>query len=339
MVFLMFVMASSLQRDAWSPNDSVLALDSVIRAVKHVTELPHLSPERARQSVQVVQSVSRDIEDVERGTLTKTQARGKVGAAIKTLEMFEKQSTVTAMAAQPNSSRLQENVIENQTQLNDSRTSVKLLNIEHVLVEKKKILQALISQKAVVDHKGRLSPEELAMRESRANRLDALSKQLQGDSRVSEQEMKRTLVWLDAEQQNVSSSLNDLEVAKAITTNQFDIVAKLESTPETPDTNQSSNATAATQGRNSSNQTSTSYNRTNQTSSPRSVISAVMDMFKKTARRNYQKLVDFKKLELKELQDAEASIKKRDVRGLQRVVSNMRAETKLLRTKSGTFIY
>lgn len=333
--FLLASLALVCADDAWSPQNGLQHLESLIESV-------HLAPEDVTQATQVIRDVSRDIEDMERTNMTGPQVRKRLGAAMSAMAAFEQR-----LASSPKTSStkrqvliLRHRITGQQEVLKKAQEELPLMKLQMQLLEKKIILENLIAEKAT----GEISPEELDERKALIARLNATASLLSDKENATqggqkkEQQIQETLTWLHASVQNATKSVEQMEEVERLTAAEFDLLDRTESsveeTQEALDEDQrTSNMTA-----NRSN-LSNSSNASNLTASPHQAILPKAKMYRKQALHQIGKAESIQRAELKELRDAEASIQKRDSHALKEVVNKMQTEVKFLQPSPKAFIY
>lgn len=333
--FLLATLALVFADDAWSPQGSLRHLESLIESVR-------LAPKDITQAAQVIQDVSRDIEDVERTNLTVLQVRERLGSAMSAMVAFEQR--LATLPKTSNTKRqalvLRHKVIGGQKALKKAQGELPLMKLEMQLLEKKVILESLIAEEATSG----ISPEELDERKALIARLNATAMLLSDKGNATqggqkkEQQIQETLMWLGDSVQNATNSIKQVEEVERFTAMEFDTLDQSElsskETKEAMDELHKTNNTTA----NRSNQSNSSY-ESNLTASTHQAILSKAKIYRKQAWHQFERIEAIKRGELKELRDAEASIRKRDPHAIQELVSKMRAEVKFLQPTPKAFIY
>jgi len=313
--------------DVWGPEDSIKALDAAAHAIGVIAKLPGLSQVQKERALQASADVKTVIEVAEGGgNLTKAQAREKIHTAMQELSGLSgslKAFMANATALQGERAKLEHELALKKDALNSKMAELakdekmlKLVKMQKELMEKKELLQALMNQKAAAQS-GRDAAQEQAQQ---AAMVKSLLKTVQGlkgtKAHDNAQDVSaglpapfaRILTDLQTRERNVSAALTRMEAQER------ESEASLEATlrKQVPVRGKDD---AVTKGR------------------------SVLKMLKAQERRKYHKARAMKLATLKELKDAEQSIRQHDVAGLQRVLARMESEGKALEAKTGAFLH
>lgn len=312
LAFLLVSIASGFDDSTWGPSDSVHALDAVITAVNQIVKNPHLSPDNLKKATKVAEDIKGDIEAVEGGKLTKSQAHDKVGAAIKELSSFEVDLSKPS-ATVDKISLLKKELADKEALLAKTENMMKLLKLKKQLAEKKLMLETLLDKQASAKNGQKADQEELAKTSSMVSSLVKMAKDLagkgQGKDEAAEKNgkqelpgpLKAVLTTLQSREKVLSEGLS-----KSVAEHQKGD-AELDS---------------AMQKEKSGSQRQTMVKR----------LRADVD-------HKFAKARALKQNELNELKEAESSLESRDINKLQKVLAKMQHETRALEAKSGNFLH
>jgi len=322
---LAMLVASALGESMWGPADSLPALDVVITAVDKVAATPGLTQEEATHARQVAALVKKDIEEVENNkTLTKAQAHEKVGEALKELTGLQsemeraRQVLKAADASMPkNITALKERMAEMQKELGDKKAAlakdesmIKLYNLQKELMEKKLKLQKLLDQR----NKGQDVKKQQA--EQGKQEAEMVKKVLSAANDVkvkgeSKDELPATLQAVLVNLKGRESKMAEEVEKDAAAENKYEGALDKE-LKELP---------------------------TKAKSAELAKGQHMLKAMKAEEKRKFRKAEASKKIELNEIKEAEASIEKRDLPGLKKIMGKMEAESKALQAKSGDFLH
>jgi len=306
---LLFGLASSLDEGTWGPSDSVHALDAVITAVDNIAKNPHLTPSSLAEAKHVAEDVKGDIEAVENGKLTKAQAHEKVGAAMKELTAFA--ANLTKVSSNLDRvSMLKKQLAEKKAELAKDENMLKIFKLKKELAEKKLMLQKLINQKASAENSHKADQEEVAKTSAMVKDLVAMAKNLRGANSTKElpAPLKAVLATVQARDHAVSDALAKMDAEEKKSEASLDAAMQKQMPTK-------GKGDALAKGQ------------------------SMLKLLKTQEHRQFAKARALKQIELKELKDAEASIEKGDIAGVQKVVIKMQQESQKLQAKTGNFLY
>lgn len=293
--------AVACAENTWGPADSVHALDGVIGAVERVVKLPNLTPAQLEEAKKMAADVKSSIEAVESGKLSKQQAHEKVGASLKELTAFEAELTKPS-AVEQRMAALTKQLAEKKDALAKAEKMMHLLNLKKKLMEKKLKLQKLLLAKDDAAKKDKSAAEEAA-------NMGQLVKEVRSaTAKWTESGTKTALAAVQAQEAAVSKGLASIDE----TQKKGDVMMEAALKGQLGGANKGD---ALAKGQ------------------------AMLKELKKQEHRKLAKVRAMKQLELKELKDVEAKIKRHDVAGLQQSLQNIEGQSKALQAKSGKFLY
>jgi len=322
------LVAGAVGESMWGPADSIPALDVVIQAVDKLAKTPGFTQEEATHARQVAVEVKKDIEEVENNkTLTKAQAHEKVGKALKELTglqsdmskarqvAMDKEAAADAMPS--NITAIKEKMAEMQKELADKKgalekdeSMIKLYNLQKELIEKKLKLQKLLDQRSkgqdVKAQQAEQGKQEAAMVKDVLSAASNVTVKSESKDELPAK-LQAVLVNLKGRESKLAE-----EVAKeAASENKYETALNKE-LKELP-----------------------SKAKTADLAKGQHMIKSLLAEEK----RKFRKAEASKKIELNEIKEAEATIEKRDLVGLKKVMSKMQTESKALQAKSGDFLH
>jgi len=302
-ILLLVAAASATAEDAWGPPDSVHALDAVIAAVNKIVTMPHLSPEQLAKAKVVAADVKSNIEAVEGGKLTKQEANKKISGSLRELTSFQSEmfpvSNVSNMESKL--ANLQKQLAAKKAGLAKAESMMKLLKLKKMLAEKRLQLQNLMDQK-------RASEAGRGNDAADATRTNQMVKKLMS--------MTKSLTAAKKD----SSAFNEaLAVVQAWKHEVSDGLARLES--------EEKKARASLRG------------ALGKGVSRETKMKGMLRQLEAEENHKFAKAEALKKIEMKNLKDAETNIQKHDVQGLQRALFKMAKESKALEARAGKFLH
>lgn len=312
------VLASGLAACAavtqYDPPGAGVALDALEKALGNIIKSPNLSKDQLAQAKKVSADVEKtvaELESVEGKKLSKEARAAKVTAAIQELQAMQsdwQKIGDAKVAAQKD--KLEKQMKAKQAELAKDMKMLKVLNLEKALAEKKLTLQKLIDSKnkqKAAEAQKEAEKEAAAQAEEVANVLK-VAKTLKADAKPADDKLKGALKFLEGRVKTVS---DQLAVADAEEKKREDQVKAL-SEQKVP-VKDANDPMAKSQG--------------------------ILKMLMKKEHRAYLKATAGLKGELKELNEAVASIKKGDAAALTKVMTHMQAEMKTAQAKSHKFLY
>jgi len=204
---------------AWTPEDSVHVLDSVITAVNGLVKNPHLTADQLTKAKHLAEDIKVDVEAVENGNLTKQQAHDKVGEALKELSSYEAEmshGTADKMAG------MKKELAEKMALLAKTESMMKLLKLKKDLAEKKMMLQNLQNQKV---------SGGMAATGAMVNKLIELADSAKRNASA----LKVVNVTLQAREQTVQAELSNMGAAEKKTEDQINAIMKTQMPVPTQD--------------------------------------------------------------------------------------------------------
>jgi len=317
LVFALLVVSAagaSQSQSTWGPADSVHALDGVIAAVSKLAATPGLSHDKAAHVQQVAADVKKEIEEVENNkNLTKSQAHEKVGKAMQQLMGLEGELQKVQQNAEAadkmldqNSTVLNEKLAEMQKELGDKKAAlakdesmIKLYNLQKELIEKKLKLQKLLDQRSQGKDTKKQQVDEGKQEADMVTKVLAAAGDMKAKSELPAP-LKAVLVDLKGRESKLAEQLEKDAASEAKYEASLDKELKSE--------------TSAKQQH-------------------------MIKSMKAEEKRKFRKADASKKIELGEIKEAEASIEKRDLAALSKVMNKMKAQSNALQAKSGDFLH
>lgn len=314
LVFVVLASASGLTQSGtadlsvWGPADSVHALDSVIAAVNGLVNSSHLSADNLKRGMAVAEEIKSDIEAVEKGKLTKKDARQKVGTAMKELTSF-------------------------QNKLQDEKLAI----VGKMLDQHREKIDKITEEAKVMKFKMDLSEKkDKAEKELEQKRRDDLVKSYH-NSNVNKTAHTVTVAVHSVEKVEKNNASKETETPLPAS-----IQAVLDTVEVQDRKVEKILADITAEEKKSNKDADAAIKMQVPTSGKDDAISkaqSVLKLVKEQANRKLEKKRAVKEVELKDLKDAEASIKKKDISTLQKILAKMEREKKAMETKSGGFLH
>jgi len=295
----------------YNPPNAGVALDAVEKALGNIINSPHLSKEQLTQAKKVATDVEKTVEYLatpEGMKLSKAARGAKVTASIAELQGL--QTEWMKAAGSSHKSDLMKQLMDKKAELAKDQKMLKVINLEKALAEKKLALQKLIDMKQGEKSKKEqqdAAKEAEAQQEMVANVLK-VAKTLKGAKPAESDQLKSALTYLDGRIKTVKDSIAKLDAEDKKHEDELK-----ETVDKKMPVKDASDPLAKSQG--------------------------IIKMLMKKEHRQYEKARAGLNNELKELNQAVASIKKGDVSGLTKVMGHMQSEMKSLQAKSHKFLY
>lgn len=327
-IVLATVLAAGSAATVFNPPEAGHAIDAIEAALAKIVNSPHLTAAQLKSAKAVSANVEKTVQELEspEGKLLPKEAKAaKVRAAIKALQGLQDQWQKAA--AQPiaqKQAELTKQLAAKEAQLAQEQKELKVMKLKMKLDEKKLALEKLVEMKNAKQQAAARQESEkqaAAQQEMVANVLHmakslqaaqgknasmthAVAKVADGKAAV----LKTILAHLEGRMHNVSSAIAKLDAAEKHREDQLS-----EATFQKAPVNGSSDAIG--QGR------------------------SLLRMLMKKEHRKFEKTRATLKNELNEISASVKSIKKGDVAGLTKVMSQMQNEVKSLQAKSHKFLY
>jgi len=318
-VLLTSIIAASAAMTVYDPPNAGVALDAVEKALANIVKSPHLTKAQLDQAKKVAADVEKTVEELETPEgkkLSKEARAAKVTASIKELQDLQGQwQKAAAMAISYQKGDLLKQLKAKEDELKKDQKMLKVINLEKALAEKKLALQKLIDMKNAKANAGTeqdAQKQAAARKEMVANLVDAAkslkdTKPSQAKAAVGDK-LKTVLTYLEGRVHDVNDKLAKLDAAeKKHEAEVNEVVGKKAPVQDGKD--------------------------------PLAKGQGILKMLLKREQRQFKKARAPLQNELKQLHDAETSIKKGDVAGLTKVMTQMQGEMKSLDAKSHKFLY
>jgi len=313
-VLCIAVVATCSAVTVYDPPNAGVALDAVENALHAIVKSPHLSKAQLAQAKKVsedVEGVVAYLETAEGKKLSKEARTAKVSASIKELQDLqgEWQKAATKMISTQKDS-LTKQLKAKEAEMAKDMKMMKVLNLEKALAEKKLKLQKLIDSKTNAAAQKEAQKEAAKQQEMMAQVLEIAkaAKDSKASAKpIASDKLKPVQSYLEGRAKKTSDALARLNA---------DEDKKEAEMKGLADKKMPANAPAEVKK-----------------------SQGVLKMLMKQEHRQFLKARAPLQAELKELNQAVASIKKGDVKGLSKVMSHMQGEMKTLQAKSHKFLY
>jgi len=319
-VLLASIVAAVSAVTVYNPPNAGVALDAVEKALANIVKSPHLTKLQLDQAKKVAANVEKTVEELESPNgqkLSKEARSAKVTASIKELQDLQanwQKAAASTIADQKAS--LMKQLQAKEAELKKDQKMLKVINLEKALAEKKLALQKLIDMKnekaKEASAQQDLQKQAAAQKEMVAN-LASAAKSMK-DTKSSDakaavgDKLKTVLAYLEGRVHDVNDKLAKLDAAeKKHEAEVNELVGKKAPVQDGKD--------------------------------PLAKGQGILKMLLKKEQRQYKKAKAPLQNELRQLNDAVASIKKGDVSGLTKVMTQMQGEMKSLDAKSHKFLY
>jgi len=323
---LSFICVACTATTLYNPPHAGNALDAIETALSQIVNNTHLPAAELKDAKAVATSVEKTVEELEspKGKLLSKEAKAaKVTSAIKLLqglqENWQKAATQTVSQKKAN---LMKQLHDKEAQLAKEEKMLKVINLEKKLAEKKLALEKLVDMKNAQQQAAaqQESQKELAAREEmvanvlnmakdlqaaqgkNASMVHAAAKVVDGKAAMT----KTVLAYLDGRTENLTASLAKIDAAEKKHVTEANVALRAPVTGKDD---------ALGKGQ------------------------ALLKMLLKKEHRKFEKARAPLKSELKELSEAQSSLKKGDAAGLTKVMEHMQSEMKNLQSGSKKFLY
>jgi len=310
--FVTSIFAACSAVTVYNPPNAGVALDAIEGALAKIVNSPHISKKQLEQAKKVSADVEKTVRELESpaGKKLSDKARAaKVTASIK--ELQDLQADWQKAAVSSRKADLMKQLQAKEDELAKDKKMLKVMNLEKALAEKKLALQKLIDMKNS-KKAGEAQKEAEAQQKEVANVLNvakSLKDQTVSSGKVAAgDKLKTVTTYLEGRVHTIEGSLAKLDAAEK--KREDELKAIVGSKPPVKD---DKDPLAKSQG--------------------------VLKMLMKKEHRQYEKARAGLSSELKELHQAQTSIKKGDVSGLTKVMTHMQSEMKSLQAKSHKFLY
>jgi len=309
-VLFTVVVATCSAVTLYDPPNAGVALDAVEQALHAIVNTPHLSKVQMVQAKKVsedVEGVVAYLETAEGKKLSKKARAVKVSASIKELQDLqgEWQKAASKMISTKKED-LMKQLKAKEAEMAKDMKMMKVLNLEKALAEKKLKLQKLIDSKNNAAAQKEAQKEAAKQQEMMDKVLD-IAKTVKDAKPIAGDKLKTVQTYLEGRAKKSSDALAKLNADENKKEAQMNALA---------DKKMPANAPAEVKK-----------------------SQGVLKMLMKQEHRQFLKARAPLQAELKELNQAVASIKKGDVKGLSKVMSHMQGEMKTLQAKSHKFLY
>jgi len=309
------VFAVSSALTLYNPPQAGAALDALEQALAKIVASPHLTKDQLAEAKKVSADVTKTVdflESAEGKKLTKEAKGAKVMTAIKELQGLQDHMQ---QASEDKKADLMKQLKAKEEELVKDKKMLKVINLEKALAEKKLALQKLIDQKNEKANAANAvqAQKDAAAQEEMVAKVLSVAKSLKeakpSDKKpVSDDKLKTVMTYLEGRTKTVADSLAKLDAAEKKREDEIKTLVNTKAPVQ-----DGKDPLAKGQG--------------------------ILKMLLKKEQRAFKKSRATFQNELNQLHQATASIKKGDVAGLSKVMTQMQGEEKSLKAKSGKFLY
>jgi len=303
----------------WGPADSVHALDSVIAAVNGLVNSSHVSAANLKQGLAVARDIKKTIDAVEKGQISKKEAKATVTKQMKDLKSFKDELKSEKLAI------VGKLLDQHRDKLDKISEEAELMRMKMDLEEKKDLEQKRLEQKRrdqlVTVHHNKTKPSLAHASKVMPNVSVAVSAPAKVESQPSASKkaesppaatydtslpgpIKAVLESVEAQDRKVEQLLDEIKAEEKKSNADADAAIKMQVPAVGKD-----DAIKKAQ--------------------------SVLKLVKTQTHRKLEKRRVAVEAEVKELKDAEVSIKHRDITTLQKILAKMEA----MKQKSGSFLH
>lgn len=305
-VLLTSIVAACSGVTLYNPPNAGVALDAVEKALANIVSSPHLTKTQLLQAKKVAADVEKTVEELESAAgkkLSQAQRGAKVTASIKELQDLQENWQKTAQATiDSKKADLEKQLKDKEAELAKDQKMLKVINLEKKLAEKKLALQKLIDMKNA-KQSAAAAEKEAAAKQAEVEKVVNAAKSLK-----DAKSLKTVTSYLDGRVKDLTATLAKLDASEKKREGEIKALVSVKAPVK-----DEKDPLAKGQG--------------------------VLKMLLKKEHRQFEKNRAALLAELKEMHQAQESIKKGDVAGLTKVMTQMQGEMKNLEAKSHKFLY
>jgi hypothetical protein len=301
-VLLTSIVAACSGVTLYNPPNAGVALDAVEKALANIVSSPHLTKTQLLQAKQVAADVEKTVEELESPAgkkLSQAQRGAKVTASIKELQDLQENWEKTAQ------STIDSKKADLEKQLKDKEAELakdqKMLKV--INLEKKLAEKKLALQKLIDMKNAKESAAAATAKQAEVAKVINASKSLK-----DAKSLKTVTSYLDGRVKDLTSTMAKLDASEKKREGEIEALVSVKA-PVKDDKD------------------------------PLAKGQGVLKMLLKKEHRQFEKNRATLLAELKEMHQAQESIKKGDVAGLTKVMTQMQGEMKSLEAKSQKFLY